>query len=64
MNYWINEKQAPRNQTIIGVAFYGRSFTLANDSDAQAGSPAIGPGLPGPVTNRPGLLAFNEVNWK
>ncbi|KAH9511140.1 Glyco_18 domain containing protein [Dermatophagoides farinae] len=61
VNYWINGKQAPRNQTMIGVAFYGRSFTLANQLNAKIGSLSIGPGLAGPITNRPGLLSFNEL---
>lgn len=49
---------------MIGVAFYGRSFTLANQLNAKIGSLSIGPGLAGPITNRPGLLSFNEVNLK
>nr|XP_027194623.1 uncharacterized protein LOC113789270 [Dermatophagoides pteronyssinus] len=61
VNYWIKEKQAPRNQTMIGFAFYGRSFTLANHSNGKIGSLSNGPGLAGPITNRPGLLSFNEL---
>lgn len=44
------------------MAFYGRSFILANASQNEPGSPSSGPGLAGPITNKPGLLAFNEVN--
>lgn len=49
---------------MIGFAFYGRSFTLANHSNGKIGSLSNGPGLAGPITNRPGLLSFNEVIFK
>ena len=62
VNYWLNTKKALQNKTILGVAFYGRSFTLENPSNAEPGAKAIGPGIAGPITNKPGLLAFNEVS--
>lgn len=46
---------------MLGVAFYGRSFTLESPANAEPGAKAIGPGIAGPITNKPGLLAFNEV---
>ena len=61
LNYWLNEKHAPNDKTLLGVAFYGRSFTLENPNNADSGSKAIGSGIAGPITKKPGLLAFNEV---
>jgi len=60
LNYWLNGG-APPNKTVLGLATYGRSFTLADPSLNKPNSPSIGPGIAGPYTNRPGVIGFNEV---
>ncbi|XP_064489692.1 chitinase-3-like protein 1 [Ornithodoros turicata] len=44
----------------------GRSYTLANATQQGVNSEVSGPGLPGPYTETPGLLAYYEIcsrNW-
>jgi chitinase len=60
LNYWL-ERGAKRQNTVLGLATYGRSFTLADPLLNKVNSPSIGPGMAGPYTNRPGVIGFNEV---
>lgn len=60
MQQWLR-KGTPASKLILGIPTYGRSFTLASSSDTGVGSPATGPGTPGPFTKEAGLLAFFEV---
>lgn len=45
----------------MGVATYGRCFTLADPGNTQLYAPTKDPGLPGPYTRAPGFLGYNEV---
>lgn len=54
-------KGAPRNKLMVGIPFYGQSFTLANPNEHDIGSPSTGPGLPGEFTMQPGMLAYYEI---
>ncbi|PVD37548.1 hypothetical protein C0Q70_00142 [Pomacea canaliculata] len=58
--YWV-EQGAPRDKLVIGVSFYGKSFTLENPSEHQVGAVSVRPGQPGPITKRRGFLAYYEV---
>lgn len=40
---------------------YGRSFTLASESQNALNAPAYERGLPGPYTKEPGSLGYNEI---
>lgn len=43
------------------MAFYGRSFTLANPSETNPGSSHQGAGAPGPYTREASFLGYNEI---
>ncbi|XP_022917654.2 probable chitinase 10 isoform X1 [Onthophagus taurus] len=63
-NYTINylvQLGAPREKLLLGIPFYGQSFTLSQQHRNQLHSPSIGPGEPGDCTNQPGMLAFYEI---
>ena len=46
---------------MLGLAAYGRSFTLEDDGDSGLGAPTRGPGAPGPYTGEAGILSIYEV---
>lgn len=63
VNYWIS-LGAPKEKLILGLGFYGRSFTLANPSQNGVNAPITGAGAPGPFTAEGGMLGFNEICLK
>ncbi|KAJ8319360.1 hypothetical protein KUTeg_004451 [Tegillarca granosa] len=60
VNNWL-EKGAPKEKLILGLATYGRSFTLSSSSDNAIGAPAKGAGSAGSFTREKGFLAYYEV---
>lgn len=64
MNYWIRQG-IPVSKLIVGIPFYGQSFTLAAPAttrdQAAIGVKARGAGLPGPYTQQAGMLAYHEI---
>jgi chitinase len=60
IKYWI-EKGAPKDKLNLGIATYGRSFTLQSATNNGVGVPAKGAGKPGPYTQQGGYLGYNEV---
>lgn len=55
---------AKKEKLIVGVPFYGQTFTLAQSREDIAqgfGSPSNGPGEAGEFTSQPGMLAYNEI---
>jgi chitinase len=56
---WANSG-CPRSKIVIGMATYGRTFTLSTGSNGM-GAPASGPGNAGPTTNSAGFLAYFEI---
>lgn len=65
LNAWL-ESGMPPNQIALGIATYGRSFTLASTKNVSLGAPAYGPGLAGRYTRAQGFLSYYEVcfmNW-
>ncbi len=58
---WLNNGVPPA-KLIMGVPFYGRSFTLNSTSQNGVGAPADLAGKPGPITKEAGVLAYNEVS--
>ena len=52
----------PRNKLVLGLATYGRSFTLADVETTGYLAPAVGAGQPGAYTREMGFLAYYEVS--
>ncbi|XP_071105821.1 chitinase-3-like protein 1 [Haliotis cracherodii] len=57
--YWV-KMGAPREKLNIGVALYGRTFTLST-ADNTLGAPASGPGANGTYTREAGFLSYQEI---
>ncbi|KAL4240167.1 hypothetical protein ACF0H5_000961 [Mactra antiquata] len=59
-DYWAKQG-IPKHKLVIGMATYGRSFTLASPSDKDVGAPAKGPGRAGQYTRERGFLSYYEI---
>ncbi|KAG4076517.1 hypothetical protein HA402_011333 [Bradysia odoriphaga] len=57
---WINAGASPQ-KLLMGVALYGRTFTLSNVNNNKVGSPTSGPGAAGPYTLESGTLSHLEI---
>uniref|UniRef100_A0A1B6MLZ4 GH18 domain-containing protein n=1 Tax=Graphocephala atropunctata TaxID=36148 RepID=A0A1B6MLZ4_9HEMI len=53
--------QCPAHKMVLGVPFYGQTFTLVNSSTPEFGVPVSGPGTAGSVTQNSGTLAYYEI---
>jgi hypothetical protein len=51
MRAWIAAGASPQ-KLIMGLAFYGNSFTLASAANNRVGAPSIGAGAQGPYTSK------------
>ncbi|XP_043485682.1 chitotriosidase-1 [Polistes fuscatus] len=60
VQYWLDQG-APPEKLIVGVPFYGRSFSLQNAQNNKVGAPTTGPGMAGEYTREPGMLGYNEI---
>ncbi|KAL9560669.1 hypothetical protein ACKAV7_015160 [Fusarium commune] len=49
------------SKIVMGLGFYGRSFTLASSSCWKPGCAFTGPGAAGPCTNTAGILSYREI---
>ncbi|XP_055533865.1 acidic mammalian chitinase-like [Wyeomyia smithii] len=58
--YWLSEG-APSNKLILGIPFYGRTFTLQNPDNYWLRDTATGPGRPGSFTGVAGALSYFEI---
>ncbi|XP_046598340.1 acidic mammalian chitinase-like isoform X2 [Neodiprion lecontei] len=63
VHYWL-EQGASAEKLLLGTAFYGRTFTLANSSETTPGSPATGVGEAGTYTQESGVLSYYEILGK
>ncbi|XP_067672469.1 chitotriosidase-1-like [Haliotis asinina] len=57
--YWV-KMGAPREKLNIGLALYGRTFTLST-ADNTLGAPVSGPGAKGPYSREKGFLSYQEI---
>jgi chitinase len=48
-------------KVLVGVAMYGRSYTLKDPGQVRIGEAVVGPGRPGRYTQQSGLLSLLEV---
>ncbi|XP_071446319.1 probable chitinase 10 [Hetaerina americana] len=60
VKYWLKKGASP-DKLVVGVPFYGRSFTLANATHNQPGAPIAGLGKPGFYTQEAGYMAYFEI---
>jgi len=52
---------APPAKINVGLALYGRSFSLSKKSENGVGAPTRAGGLPGKYTREEGYMSFYEV---
>ncbi|XP_050672534.1 probable chitinase 10 isoform X2 [Leptidea sinapis] len=60
VNYWMS-KGAPRSKLILGIPFYGQSFSLMENGGNSLGAPTYAGGEGGDETRARGFLAFYEI---
>ncbi|CAD6997733.1 unnamed protein product [Ceratitis capitata] len=60
IKYWLAQG-APREKLVVGVPFYGRTFTLADAAQHSVGSSSLGPGTAGQYSLEPGSIGYNEL---
>lgn len=60
MQYWYSHG-VPKQKMNLGLALYGRSFSLANPGNNSLGAPIINGGRPGLYTRERGFLAYYEI---
>lgn len=60
VHFWL-KKGLPRSKLVVGLPFFGRSFTLQFANETGLGAAIKGPGREGFYTQTPGLLAYFEI---
>ncbi|XP_025423968.1 probable chitinase 10 isoform X2 [Sipha flava] len=67
----IQKLGADPSKIVLGLPFYGQTFTLSSNSEHGLGDPVKGSGYPGEYTQQPGMLAYYEIcnrvlneNWQ
>lgn len=61
MQLWVN-KGAKKCKLLVGVPFYGKTFTLKDSSNHGLGAPVSKPGAAGPYTGAAGTMAYYEAS--
>ncbi|KAI0227441.1 hypothetical protein LSAT2_022121 [Lamellibrachia satsuma] len=59
-HYWLR-KGCPKNKLVIGLAGYGRTFTLTSPAAYRLNAPAKYPGEEGTYTREKGMMSYYEV---
>lgn len=60
IQYWIDQGADP-SKINLGLATYGRSFTLADPNNSSLYAGSYGGGDSGPYTRQMGILGYNEI---
>ncbi|KAH9504021.1 hypothetical protein Btru_067551 [Bulinus truncatus] len=58
---WYKNNGLSPSKIHLGLAMYGRSWTLSDTTKNYLGAPAIGGGIAGPCTKAVGTLAYYEI---
>ncbi|CAI5461417.1 unnamed protein product [Closterium sp. Yama58-4] len=61
MAAWVSRGLA-RSKAMLGLAMYGRTWTLASTSSTGVGAATTGPGQPGPISQESGVLFYREID--
>ena len=62
VRYWL-ARGTPAHKIMLGVAAYGRTFTLKSTAHYGLGAAVRGSGKPGDFTSERGFLAYYEVRF-
>lgn len=60
VRYWL-KKGLPSSKIVVGIPFFGRSFTLQSANSTGIGALIKGPGSDGYYTQSAGYLAYFEI---
>lgn len=60
LNVWI-KGGFPKDKIVLGLATYGRSFSLEKSTSSMIGSPSNGPGEKLKYTNEAGIASYYEI---
>lgn len=60
VKFWL-KKGLDKSKLVVGIPFFGRSFTLQYVNETDIGAPIKGPGREGFYTQQPGLLSYFEI---
>ncbi|XP_052133171.1 acidic mammalian chitinase-like isoform X9 [Frankliniella occidentalis] len=60
LKLWLDRGADP-SKVVLGVPFYGHTWTLRDASNAGVYAPTNGPGQAGPYTREGGTIGYNEV---
>lgn len=52
---------APKEKLLVGIPFYGQTFTLTRKTEHSLNARCTGPGSPGEYTKQPGMMAYYEI---
>ncbi|KAI3537270.1 glycosyl hydrolase family 18 [Colletotrichum abscissum] len=52
----------PATKINLGIGFFGRSYTLGSTSCSGVGCAAVGAGISGQCTGRPGFMSYDEMS--
>lgn len=60
MKHWVERGADPR-KLVMGIPFYGQTFTLSNPAQNGLRAPVSTNGDAGPVTRQRGMMAYFEI---
>lgn len=60
MDFWVQKGADPR-KLVMGISFYGQTFTLVNPAQSGLNAPVATGGEPGEFTTQRGMMAYFEI---
>lgn len=62
IRHFRNEIKCPAKKLVLGMPFYGQSYTIESSLTPEFGVAVSGPGVAGTYTKSAGTLAYYEVS--